>query len=78
MGGVGVVPGYMLIHLFPHQSIFSGPLNLVSFQKSENSYIPLFWEGGVKNFMRGAGGARVCACKKNSNQSIFSCPFNFN
>ena len=50
-----MVPGYMLIHLFPHQSIFSGPLNLVSFQKSENSYIPPFWEGGGQKFYEGCG-----------------------
>ena len=31
---------------------------------------------GVKNGMRGAGGARVYACKKTPNQNIFNCPLN--
>ena len=77
-GWVGVVQRYMLTHFYPHQSIFSHQLNLVNFQKNKNSQIPPFLEGGVKIVMRGAGGTRVCARKKNLNQSIFTCPFNYN
>ena len=73
-----MVLGYMLTHFYPHQSIFSRQLNLVNFQKRKIHRYPLFGRGGVKNVMKGASGTRVCARKKNPNQSIFSCPFNYN
>ena len=54
------------------------PIEFGQFSEMKNSQITHFWEKGVKNVMRGAGGTRVCARKKNPNQSIFSCPFNYN
>ena len=53
---MGVVLGCMLVHFFPNQSLFRGPLNLVNIQKNLNFVDTPFLGGRGKNFY---GGVRV-------------------
>ena len=54
------------------------PIEFGQFSEKQKFIDTPFFGGGVKKVMRGAGGPRVCARKKNPNQSIFTCPFNYN